>query len=215
MPAKLRLRPDLLLLLSLLLLILLSPALDHGHWRRLVLAALTFLSVILATVRLSQIKVWVRPAWLLMLAVVVFAVASHFVHNQVIIGIRWGLLAVFFALTALGFFSYVRTAPSITPTHLFTAMTIFLLIGFTWASLYSVIEVFYPGSFQIAGHPIDHQSELLYFSLVTLSTVGYGDVLPLSGEARMLAALEGVTGVLFIAITIAIVVSNFRRGSSD
>jgi voltage-gated potassium channel Kch len=56
---------------------------------------------------------------------------------------------------------------------------------------------------------------MLYFSLVTLSTVGYGDVVPLGGEARMLAALEGVTGVLYIAITVAILVSRYRRGSSD
>ena len=61
----------------------------------------------------------------------------------------------------------------------------------------------------------DRQSDLLYFSLVTLTTVGYGDVLPLSGEARMLAALEGVTGVLYIAITVAILVSGYRRTSFD
>ena len=55
------------------------------------------------------------------------------------------------------------------------------------------------------------ESELLYFSLVTLSTVGYGDVVPLHGEVRMLAALEGVTGVLYVAITVAILVNSYRR----
>jgi hypothetical protein len=61
----------------------------------------------------------------------------------------------------------------------------------------------------------DRQSDLIYFSLVTLSTVGYGDIVPLTGEARMVAALEGVTGVLYIAITVAILVSGYRRTSSD
>jgi Ion channel len=51
--------------------------------------------------------------------------------------------------------------------------------------------------------------------LITLSTIGYGDIVPVSGEARILAALEGVTGVLYIAITVAILVSKFRREPSD
>jgi hypothetical protein len=54
MPAKLRLRYDLLLLLSLLLVIVLTPVLDHGDWRRLVLGAILFLPVILSTVRLAD-----------------------------------------------------------------------------------------------------------------------------------------------------------------
>ena len=57
----------------------------------------------------------------------------------------------------------------------------------------------------------DRPSELLYFSLVTLSTIGYGDVVPLYGEVRMLAALEGLTGVLYIAITVAILVSGYKQ----
>jgi len=73
----------------------------------------------------------------------------------------------------------------------------------------------YPGSFQLGTNSTDRQSDLIYFSLVTLSTVGYGDIVPLTGEARMLAALEGVTGVLYIAITVAILVSGYRRTSSD
>ena len=64
-------------------------------------------------------------------------------------------------------------------------------------------------------HPAERDSELLYFSLITLSTIGYGDIVPLSGEARMLSALEGVTGVLYIAVTVAILVSSFRSERSD
>src|SRR5580693_8902426 len=98
MRAKLQSRPDLLLLLSLLLAILLTPVMDHGGWRRLVLAALTFIPVVLSTVRLSQIRVWVWPSVLLMLASLIFLVASNIFRGQALSAIRWGLLAVFFAL---------------------------------------------------------------------------------------------------------------------
>ena len=57
----------------------------------------------------------------------------------------------------------------------------------------------------------DRQSELLYFSLVTLTTVGYGDIVPIAGEVRMLAALEAIAGVLYVAITVALLVSGYKR----
>jgi hypothetical protein len=63
---KAKSRPDLLILISLLLFILLYPALDHGDLRRLILAALTFAPIVLATVRLSQTRSWLWPSVLLM-----------------------------------------------------------------------------------------------------------------------------------------------------
>ena len=215
MSAKLQLRSDSLLLLSLLLVILLNPVLDHGDWRRLVLGALIFILVILSTVRLSQIRVRMWPAVLLMLGAIVFTIASDTSANRVLHGIRWGFLAAFFALTAARLFSYLHNSRSISRADLNTAVSIYLLLAYAWAALYRAMDALYPGSFQIGANPTDRQTDLLYFSLVTLTTVGYGDVVPLSGEARMLAALEAVTGVLYIAITVAILVSAYRRGPSD
>jgi hypothetical protein len=215
MMGKLRLRPDVLLLLSLLLVILLNPVLDYGDWRRLALAALTFIPVILSTVRLSQIRMWVWPSALLMLGYLVFRVASLIFPNRLLSGLHWGFLAAFFALTAVGLFASLANSPSIGRAHLYTAISIYLLIGFTWAALYCAWDVFYPGSIELGSQATNHQSELLYFSFVTLSTIGYGDVVPLSGEARMLAVLEGVTGVLYIAVTVGILVSSYKRGADQ
>jgi voltage-gated potassium channel Kch len=67
----------------------------------------------------------------------------------------------------------------------------------------------------MASGPADRQTELLYFSLITLTTVGYGDIVPLSGTARILTALEGVTGVLYIATTVALLVGRFKSESWD
>jgi hypothetical protein len=214
MMGKLRLRPDVLLLLSLLLVILLNPVLDYGDWRRLALAALTFIPVILSTVRLAQIRMWVWPSALLMLGYLVFLVASLIFPNRLLSGLHWGFLAAFFALTAVGLFAYLTNSPSIGRAHLYTAISIYLLIGYTWAALYYAWDVFYPGSIQLS-QATNHQSELLYFSFVTLSTIGYGDVVPLSGEARMLAVLEGVTGVLYIAVTVGVLVSSYKRGGGS
>jgi len=213
--AKLQSRPDLLLLLSLFVAILLTPVLNQDNWRRLMLAAVTFIPIVLSIVRLSQIKRWVWPSVLLALGNAVFVVAGNTFASSTLTGVRWALLAAFFGLTAAGLFSHLRNSRSVARAQLYTAVNIYLLLGLLWATLYLAIDAFSPGSIQIGSHPGDRQTELLYFSLVTLSTIGYGDIVPLSGEARILAALEGVTGVLYIAITVALLVGRFRSEFSD
>ena len=215
MNAKLQSRPDLLLLLSVLLAILLTPVLDHGNRSRLALAAVMFIPVVLSIVRLSQIKRWVWPSVLLALGNVIFVVAGNTFRSRTLTGIRWAFLAAFFALTATGLFSYLRNSRYVARAELYTAVSIYLLLGLLWATIYLAIDSFSPGSIQMGGNPADRQTELLYFSLITLSTVGYGDVVPITGTARILTALEGVTGVLYIAITVALLVSRFRGEPSD
>lgn len=204
-----------LLLLSLLAAILLTPVLNQDNWRRLVLAAVTFIPVVISIVRLSQIKGWVWPSVLLAFGNMVFVVAGNTFPSRTLTAIRWAFLAAFFALTAAGLFSHLRNSRSVARAQLYTAVNIYLLLGLLWATLYLAIDTVSPGSIQIGSQTADRQTELLYFSLITLSTIGYGDIVPVSGEARILAALEGVTGVLYIAITVALLVGRFRGELSD
>jgi len=204
-------RPDLLLLLSLFLMILLHPVLDHGTLRRLLMEALVFIPVAFATLRLSQIKTRHWPVVLLMVAAVSLAVLSYIWPSPEVIATKWGLLAAFFALTVAGLFSFLRSAREVTVSHLYTAVSIYLLLGLLWFSIYCAIDTYLPGSIQSSGALLQHrENQLLYFSLITLSTIGYGDIVPVDPEVRMLAALEGLIGVLYIAITVAILVSAFR-----
>jgi hypothetical protein len=207
---------DFFLLLSLLLVILLYPFLDRGEVRRLVLGGLMFAPLLLATVRMAQIKVWVFPTILLMGAVVVSTVASTVFPSRMSAGLKWGILAAFFGLSVIALFSYIKNARTIGNGHLYTAVSIYLLLGMQWFAIYSAIDVLSPGSIQrSASAAADRHAELLYFSLVTLSTIGYGDVVPLHGEVRMLAALEGIAGVLYIAITVALLVSAYKPPASS
>lgn len=205
-------RPDLLLLLSLVLVIVMYPLLDHGDARRLILGVLMFAPLLIATVRLAERKGWLWPTTLLMAATFLVAILSTFFPLPALLGLKWALLVIFFVLAVYGLFPYLKNARSVTDAHLYTAVSIYLLLGMQWFALYSAIDVFFPGSIvQNSTSLVDRQSELLYFSLVTLSTIGYGDVVPVGAEVRMLAALEGVTGVLYIAITVALLVSAYKQ----
>jgi hypothetical protein len=118
MQMKLQSRPELFLLLSVLLLILIYPVLDHDGLRRLLLGVLTFVPVILATFKLSQTKGWVLPAVLLMSGASLLSIASTFFPNRTLIGMKWVVLAAFFALTVVGLFAYLRNARTILTVHL-------------------------------------------------------------------------------------------------
>jgi Ion channel len=203
-----------MLLLSLLMAILLTPVLNGSNWSRLLLAGVTFIPIVLSIVRLSQFKGCLWPSILLALGNVIFVVAGNTFGSRTLTGIRWEFLAAFFAVTAAGLFSHLRNSRFIARAQLYTAVNIYLLLGLLWTTLYLAIDSFSPGSIQM-GSQADRQTELLYFSLVTLSTVGYGDIVPLSGIARIVTALEGVTGVLYIAITVALLVGRFRLPDQD
>jgi hypothetical protein len=112
------------------------------------------------------------------------------------------------------------------------AACVYLLIGLFWSRVFLLLELAQPGSFALpclaqmgdrlplTPLPAEAQGEMIYFSYITLTTVGYGDFLPISMEARMLSVLEAIFGQLFIAITIGnlvgLAVSNksFQSGST-
>jgi hypothetical protein len=99
---------------------------------------------------------------------------------------------------------------AITLDRLVGAVCIYLLLGVVWTLLFALLELVAPGSFHYAGRqagdPIEH---LLYYSFVTLTTLGYGDVAPVHAVARTLAYLEAVVGQLYIALLIASLVGRY------
>jgi len=87
------------------------------------------------------------------------------------------------------------------------AMASYLLLGVIWAHAYALLAELRPGAFSGPFSPADGPRAFLYFSFVTLATVGYGDVLPVHPVARSLAMLEAVTGTLYLTTVIARLVS--------
>ena len=108
---------------------------------------------------------------------------------------------------------------AITADTLYGAVCIYLLSGLTWTSLYALIEVVQPGSFYVSSvqnpDQIVNWSDLLYFSFATLTTLGYGDITPITSVTRSLALLEAVFGVLYSAILVARLVGLYQPPTSS
>ena len=87
---------------------------------------------------------------------------------------------------------------------IYGAIVVYILIGLMWAFLYHLTEIIHPQSFSFAAELVtDLKKSLFYFSFITLTTLGYGDLTPVSSPAKSLAMLEAIVGQMFIAVLIA------------
>ena len=84
------------------------------------------------------------------------------------------------------------------------AVCYYLLVGINWGFIYQLIELTGPGSFQFGQTGSENVTfDLLYFSFVTMTTLGYGDIQPISEPARAWAILQALFGQFFIAVVVA------------
>jgi hypothetical protein len=116
-----------------------------------------------------------------------------------------GRLLVLCVLTILVLRHVFREGP-ITLQRVQGAVAVYLLLGLTWSGIYELIGGVWPEAFHFSDVPQSRPelaTSLAYFSFVTLTTIGYGDITPVHPAARSAAILEGLTGQLFPAILIA------------
>jgi hypothetical protein len=84
------------------------------------------------------------------------------------------------------------------------AAVVYLLMAIVWTYAYRLIELMHPGSFSIAeSQSMDYAAPFLYYSFVTLTTLGYGDIFPVTTTAKSFAILEAIIGQLFLVIMVA------------
>ena len=121
-----------------------------------------------------------------------------------------GLILITYVVAHL--LGFVLRAPQVDTGNLLCAsVSAYLLLGLTWTMAYWLVALVTPDAFAFntttGGKESMQGFNAFYFSLVTLSTVGYGDITPVAKVARILAALEAMTGLLYVAVLIARLVS--------
>jgi voltage-gated potassium channel Kch len=107
---------------------------------------------------------------------------------------------VFLAIFLNYLFHYLFHTQKVTQDSIKGGVCIYLLLGILWGVMYQIVYYFDPGAFNFQENTARN---LFYFSYVTLTTVGYGDVVPASRLAETLAFLEAVSGQIFLAVFIA------------
>jgi hypothetical protein len=125
---------------------------------------------------------------------------------------------VLIALVVVHLLRFVLSAPSVDTQVLCASISAYVMLGLIWTLAYWLVAEVNPAAFAFNTSTGAKESmqgfNAFYFSFVTLSTVGYGDITPVSKVARMLAALEAMTGLLYVAVLIARLVALYSSPKS-
>lgn len=110
----------------------------------------------------------------------------------------------FMAIIIVAILHYIFLQQDVSADLIAGAIVAYLLMALMWSLLYGVLEAAHPGSFNLPNGTLQTQPGLFrYFSIVTITTVGYGDITPVTPSARAFANLEAVVGQLYLVILVS------------
>ncbi len=125
-----------------------------------------------------------------------------------VVGKFFGIM--FFGFAIFGLIQFILAAEDITSEVLFAAVITYLLMAMMWSFVYAVLEIIVPGSFHLKGVRIEEtQFVFLYYSFVTITTLGYGDITPVTHQAGALTILEAIVGQIYLVVLVAFLVGMF------
>ena len=126
---------------------------------------------------------------------------------------------MFLSFTLITLLRAVLRAETVTRDTIYGALSVYLLMAFVWGIAYLLLETLQPGglSMDIARHP-NHKVDwfdCMFYSFVTLTSLGYGDMVPISPQCRSLSVLEAVSGIMYVAVLVACLVGLYAVRKSD
>ena len=192
------------LFVALLLLVVLAPLVEPTPMGRAIVTGINMLIVLSAAATLGQTPASFTIALLLAGPTIAFQWLGLRVLGSEMLMWSWAFGAALYTATLAYLLNYVFRRDVMTADKLWGSAASYLMIGVLWVYLYVLVEYFHPGSFGSGGVPGKYDlSEMVYFSFTVLTSTGFGDITPMSRQARSLCTLEQIIGVLFVTILIA------------
>jgi hypothetical protein len=177
------------------------PSSDSG---RLVLNGVNMVLLIATVVAVGRTTLSFTVAVLLAVPAVCFQYLGLWYDSDSDLAWSWVLSASLYFITTTYLLRYVFQPRIMTQDKLFGAAAAYLMIGVLWAYLYAIVGYFFPQSYVVLGQPGRLiYADALYLSMTVLTSTGFGDVVPLTRQARGICMIEQVTGALYVAILIA------------
>ena len=194
----------LFLLILILLMILLPPFLDVFFETQAIMdlfLTVIIIDIILA-VRLKRSDIIIASILVLPLLISIWSI--YFVDFSTISIVNGIFGVLFFGYTVLNVLRILWHSTEITRETIFAAIVAYLLIALMWAFVYFTLELVSPGSFNFPDTPMrGFIMRFEYFSFVTITTLGYGDITPLTDQASVLALVEALIGQIYMVVLVA------------
>jgi voltage-gated potassium channel len=207
------------LLIALALFIFFAPFVEEIRGGDLIVSVLLSLVLISAVFAVASRRSTLIIALLLAIPALVGRWINYFQPELVppAVFLTAGLALIAFVVANL--LRFVLRAPSVNADVLCASISAYLMLGLLWTMAYWLVDQLTPGAFSFNTTSETKQTmagfNAFYFSFITLSTVGYGDITPVSKVARMLAATEAITGLLYVAVLIARLVGLYSTPKSQ
>lgn len=188
------------------------PLSDYDDfWWGFLIVDLLFNMIILAGV-FSVLTRWRKQLFFIVIAVLVslLRIVSFLTGSVTLQLVGYALAIVFFALLARMVMQHIFKGGPVNYYRIEGSVVVFMIIGIVYAWFYTLLEAIQPGSFAITEPSQNYQdmfSQFLYFSFVTMTTLGYGDMIATGSLAKSLVIFQGMIGLLYPVILIARLVS--------
>jgi hypothetical protein len=192
----------LFLFISMVLMFVFRPFLTEHLTIAYLMEIFLFLVFLSAVYAIRQKKSVFIIALFLLLLTEVLQLLSHLLDIPSLDTLSNILGGLLLAYTATVILFHLFREDRITGDLIMGAICVYFLMGLVWALVYSTLEFFQPGSFQMPQGTVN-QATFTYYSYVTLTTLGYGEITPISGPARSFAVLEAMMGQIYLAVLIA------------
>jgi len=206
------------LLIALALLFFFFPFVEEAKGGDLIVSLLLSLVLLSAVLAVSDRKGVLLTALVLAIPAIAGRWINHFWPDVVRPAVFLTAALLLTAFVVVNLLRFVLRAPSVNVEVLCASISAYLMLGLMWTMAYWLVDQLTPGAFSFntnAGKQSMNGFNAFYFSFITLSTVGYGDITPVSRIARWLAAMEAMTGLLYVAVLIARLVALYSIPKSD
>ncbi|PHS39637.1 MAG: transporter [Sulfurovum sp.] len=174
-----------------------------------VFSIVTLLMLLLSLKSLQTERTWKRTVYGLIVFFVLLTALGKFFDHQLYVYLILITLLVFFIGSFLSAAKQVLTVGDIDGNKIIGSLSLYLLLGLSWAMIYLLLLAMDPQSFsgvEVANWQQGF-SRIAYYSFVTLTTLGYGDVLPTTHVSEFFVYMEAIVGVFYMAIIVSSLIS--------
>jgi hypothetical protein len=205
-----RKRRSFFLFISLVLLIILLPFLEDSILGSIVLLILFAVILLFGIYAVSYDIRYVATSLMLTVPTFIVIWTETFQSTPELLVARFALstITLFFILITILY--HVLSVEKVTINEIYGAISVYILIAITFSQIYSLIYILNPTSLHFTYGQFSF-SAILYFSFVTLTSVGFGDIIAVTAVARAVVTVELVSGVIFVAVLIARLINATTR----
>ena len=182
----------------------------ESTWLSNLIEILFVATLLLGVHSLKSERSWMWAVYIMTSILFIIFISKQFLHNQTLIDVtHLIILLTFFISSFFLSFKQILMSKEITQNMIIGSVVLFLLLGVIWSTLYLLLLIVFPDGFNglEALSWKENFSQVTYFSFVTLTTLGYGDISPKNSITRFFVYSEAIVGVFYMAIIVSSLVS--------